>query len=121
MNMMDEDLDLAYPAHLSSPLDRLQRRRLSANDATKISDDDEDDFDLTDFLDLDNVDGTPGSVPASPVKITPTRGFSKEFGLLSQEEVERLTSSAHSSFEEEARSSKRRKLDSPPVEIPVEV
>ena len=120
MNMMDEDLDLAYPAHLSSPLDRLQRRRLSANDATKISDD-EDDFDLTDFLDLDNVDGTPGSVPASPVKITPTRGFSKEFGLLSQEEVERLTSSAHSSFEEEARSSKRRKLDSPPVEIPVEV
>ncbi|KIJ38460.1 hypothetical protein M422DRAFT_258828, partial [Sphaerobolus stellatus SS14] len=116
-----DDFELGYPIQLSSPLGRLQRRRTSASE-TRLRDDD---FDLTDFLHLDNVAGNTGSsTPSSPSKISHSpREFSKEFGLLSQEEVERLTAttlpttSSPTAFEREARSSKRRRTEEATVEV----
>lgn len=100
-----EDTQLTYP-ELSSPSKRLRcRARIGRRPR-------DDEFDMEAFIDLDDAAPASGSkITASPHKAVVSRGFSKEFGLLSPEEVERITANARGNFEDEARSSKRRKVD----------
>lgn len=100
----DQDMQLECP-EWSSPSERVKHR---PSHASRLRDDD---FDMEAFLDLN--DAAPASGPnltSSPQRTVVAGGFSKEFGLLSPEEVERITASARNSFEDEARSSKRRKV-----------
>ncbi|KAF8516213.1 hypothetical protein BU17DRAFT_93039 [Hysterangium stoloniferum] len=112
------DMELTYPDEPSSPLERVQRRRSSGESPIQENEDDDDDFDMNVFVDLKDA-GPPLTlvgVSSSPPKNLSIRGFSKEFGLLSQEEVERIVGDASPTriFEDEARSSKRRKVDATP-------
>lgn len=100
----DHEMQLAYP-EWSSPSERSKRR---PNFSSRLSDAD---FDIDAFLDLDDAAPAIGTHPTSPNKTVVGRGFSKEFGLLSPQEVERITTNARLDLEEEARSSKRRRVD----------
>lgn len=99
------ELALRYPE--SSPLNRVQRRRSSKND-----DKEQEDFDMDHFIDLKDS-GTSPTAPSSPQKISLSRGFAKEFGLLSQEEVDRIAGSLQPGFSEDFRNPKRRRIGSP--------
>lgn len=93
----------------SSPLRRLQRCRSSRNDDK----DREEDFDVDHFLDLKDSETPTPNPPSSPQKIPPSCGFAKEFGLLSQEEVDRITGSIRPGSCEDWRNPKRRRIESP--------
>jgi len=115
------DMELTYLDEPSSPLERAQRRRSSRESPTQENEDedDDDDFDIDAFVDLKDV-GPPlmlVGVCSSPPKNLSTREFSKEFGLLSQEEVERIVGDASPTriFEDDTRSLKRRKIDATPT------
>jgi hypothetical protein len=102
----DQDIQLV-DSELSSPSERLKRH---SGNASRSRDDGE--FDMEAFIDLDDAAPASGAnLTASLHKTIVSRGFSKEFGLLSPEEVERITGSARGDFEDDARSSKRRKVD----------
>lgn len=93
----------------SSPLRRLQRRQSNKNDDK----DHEEDFDVDHFLDLKDSETPVSNPPSSPQKILSSRGFAKEFGLLSQEEVDRITGSIRPGSCEDWRNPKRRRVESP--------
>ncbi|GJJ09635.1 hypothetical protein Clacol_003859 [Clathrus columnatus] len=102
--MSDEQESKYTPKYTeSSPLQRVQRRRSSKEQ--------EEEFDMDDFLDLKDSGTNLSSVPSSPHKVSQNRGFAKEFGLLSQEEVDRITASVRPGSTEDFRSPKRRRIE----------
>ena len=106
----DKNMELRYP-EWSPRSERVQYRRSLETSGSSAGDDD---FDMEAFLDLEDAEPpSDHDVTLSPHKTVVGRGlqFSKEFGLLSPEEVQHITANARSTLSQEPRNSKRQRVD----------